>query len=100
VQLSRAVRPLSRHVYLLHCHHDLKCALGFVAIAKASRDLPWDSSLHQPQALVLSAIANYGVPIPIRLLLILGGNLKREGLLCLKAVPPVRPRQGTQKTVN
>src|SRR5882757_2430309 len=84
-----------RDVDLPHLHHRGECALGFSAAGRhrlhqhARRDLPGDApSVLAPAArALLAAIADDGVPVAVGLLLILGGNLEREGF--------VMPERGT-----
>src|SRR6185312_13708858 len=85
---SAAPRRLDRgDVDLLHAHHRFKRALGFLAAGchglgqHARRDLPGDAPLvFAPAArALLAAIADDGVPVTVGLLLIVGGDLKREG---------------------
>src|SRR5882724_11342432 len=75
-------------VDLLHAHHRIKRALCFIAAGRhrlgqhTRRDLPGDTPLvFAPAAgALLATIADDGVPITVGLLLIVGGNLEREGL--------------------
>src|SRR5436305_4745603 len=106
---SAPTRCLDRgDVDLLHAHHRTKRALCLIAAGRhrlhqhARRDLPGDAPLvFAPAARTfLAAIADDGVPVAVGLLLIVRGDLEREGSLCLNTGPPLRPRQGTPATVN
>src|SRR4029078_9207704 len=90
---SAAQRGLDRgDVDLLHGHHRLERALGFIAAGchrfgqHARRDLP----RHAPFVLapatraLLTAIADDGIPIAVGLGLILGGDHERKGLAMLE----------------
>src|SRR5436190_9194508 len=90
---SAAPRCLDRgDVDLLHAHHRLKRALCFVAAGRhrlsqhARRDLPGDTPpVFAPAArALLSTIADDGVPVAVGLLLIVGGDLEREGFAMLE----------------
>src|SRR6478672_8988434 len=100
---SAAPRRLDRgHVNLLHFHHRFKRALGFSAAGgkrlgqHARRDLPGDApSVFAPAALaLLAAIADDGVPVAVGLLLIVGGDLEREGLVMFEHGAAVEPDTG------
>src|SRR6266478_1470582 len=88
--ISAAPRGLDRgDVDLLHFHHRIKGTLCFRAADRqcldqhARRDLPGDAPLVlAPAALALLAtIANDGLPVAVGLLLIVGGDLEREGFI-------------------
>src|SRR5262249_12553757 len=76
-------------VDLLHPHHRIECTLCFVAASgqrlgqHARRDLPGNPPLvFAPAARAfLPAIADYGVPVAVGLVLIVGGDLEREGFV-------------------
>src|SRR5437899_2206878 len=86
--VSAVPRRLDRgDVDLLHAHHRIKRALCFIAAGRqrlgqhARRDLPGDAPLvFAPAArTLLAAIADDGVPVAVGLVLIVGGDLEREG---------------------
>src|SRR5258708_13324467 len=88
--ISAAPRGLDRaDVDFLHFHHRIKRPLCFGAADRqrlgqhARGDLPGDAPLVlAPAALALLAtIANDGVPVAVGLLLIVGGDLEREGFV-------------------
>src|ERR1041385_3325054 len=92
-----ALLPLPRRLYrgdvdLLHTHHCFKRALCFFTADRqrvgqhSRRDLPGDAPLvFAPTArALLAAIANDGIPVAVSLLLILGGDLDREGFVVLE----------------
>src|SRR3954471_22382327 len=100
---SAAARRLDRgDVDLLHAHHRVKRALCFIAAGgeglgqHARRDLPGDAPLvFAPAArALLAAIADDGVPVAVSLLLIVGGDLEREGFVVLERGPAVEPDTG------
>ena len=106
---SAAPRRLDRgDVDLLHAHHRIKRALCFIAAGRqrlgqhARRDLPGDAPLvFAPAALaLLAAIADDGVPVAVGLLLIVGGDLEREGFVMLERGTAVEADTGTPATVN
>src|ERR1700704_2116211 len=87
---SAAPRRLDRgDVDLPHVHHGIKCALCFIAASgkrldqHARRDLPGNAPLvFAPAACaLLPAIADDGVPVAVGFLLIVGGDLEREGFV-------------------
>src|SRR4051812_42783950 len=87
---ATASRRLDRgDVDLLHAHHRVKRALCFIAAGReglgqhARRDLPGDAPLvFAPAArALLTAIADDSVPVAVRLLLIVGGDLEQEGFV-------------------
>src|SRR6185437_2390601 len=87
---SAAPRRLNRSdVDLLHAHHRIEGAFCFTAADRqrlgqhARRDLPRDApSVLAPAArALLPAIADDGVPVAVRLLLIVSGDLEREGFV-------------------
>src|SRR5262245_31744720 len=77
------------YIDLSHAHHRIERALCFVAPGSqrlgqhARRDLPRDAPLvFAPTALaLLAAITDDGVPVAVGLLLIVGGDLEREGFV-------------------
>src|SRR5918999_6337140 len=79
-------------VDLLHVHHRIERALCFIAAhgerlgQHARRDLPGDAPLVLSPAAraLLAAIADDGVPVAVGLLLIVGGDLEREGFAMLE----------------
>src|SRR6185295_2784216 len=90
---SAAPRRLNRgDVDFLHFHHRIESALCFIAANRkrvgqyARRDLPGNSPfIFAPSALaLLSAITDDGVPVAVRLFLIFGRDLKREGFVMLE----------------
>src|SRR5262245_3322042 len=76
-------------VDLFHPHHRLECALCFIATSGerlgqyARRDLPGNAPLcFSPATFAfLPAIADDGVPVAVGLVLIVGGDLEREGFI-------------------
>src|SRR5258706_7850157 len=98
--ISSAPRGLDRgDVDLLHFHHSIKRTLCFSTADRqrldqhARRDLPGDAPLVlAPAALALLAtIANDGVPVAVGLLLIVGGDLEREGFVMFEGRTAVEP---------
>src|SRR5258705_7136143 len=98
--ISAAPRGLDRgDVDLLHFHHRVECSLCFSAADRqrlgqhAWRDLPGDAPfVLAPAALALLAtIANDGVPVSVGLLLIVGGDLEREGFVMFERRTAVEP---------
>src|SRR6267154_728569 len=88
VVTSAAPRRFDRgDVDFLHAHHGIECALCFSATGRqclhqhARRDLPGDAPLVLAPAArtLLAAIADDGVPVAVGLVLIVGGDLEREG---------------------
>src|SRR4030081_2759724 len=79
-------------VDLLPAHHRLERALCFIAAGRhrlcqhARCDLPGDAPLVLAPAAraLLASIADNGVPVAVGLLLIIGGDLKRESLVMLE----------------
>src|SRR5215468_8743969 len=90
------------YVDLLHAHHRIERALCFVAAGSqrlgqhARRDLPGDTPLvFAPTAsALLAAIADDGVPVAVGLLLIVRGNLEREGFAMLERGPAIEAETG------
>src|SRR4051794_24814358 len=89
---SAAHRCLDRgDVDLRHVHHRIKRAFGLTAACRkrlrqdARRDLPRHTPLvFAPAArALLAAIADYRIPVAIGLVLIVGGDLEREGFVVL-----------------
>src|SRR5262249_8783444 len=89
-------------VDLLHSHHCLKRAFCFIAAdcerlgQNPRRDLPGDAPLvFAPAALaLLTAIAYDGVPVVVCLLLIISGDLEREGFVMLEYGTAVKADTG------
>src|SRR5215510_13194475 len=79
-------------VDLPHGHHRIKRALCFIATGgqgfgqHTRRDLPRHAPLVLTPAAraLLAAIADDGVPVAVGLLLIVGGDLEREGFVVLE----------------
>src|SRR5258708_16177025 len=93
MKISAAPRRFDRgDVDLLHAHHGIECALCFIAAGRqrlcqhARRDLPGDAPLVLAPAArtLLASIADNCVPVAVGLLLIIGGDLKRESLVMLE----------------
>src|SRR5256714_74762 len=93
MRISAAPRRLDRgDVDFIHAHHGIKCALGFTAAGRhrlhqhARRDLPGDAPLVLAPAArtLLASIADNSVPVAVGLLLIIGGDLKRESFVMLE----------------
>src|ERR1700704_1237282 len=93
MKISAAPRRFDRgDVDFLHAHHGLERALCFIAAGRhrlrqhARRDLPGDAPfvLAPAARTLLAAIADDGVPVAVGLLLIVGGDLKREGFVVLE----------------
>src|SRR5205823_1939305 len=85
---SAPSRRLDRgDVGLLNAHHLIECALCLITVGSkrlgqhARRELPGDAPLvFAPAArTLLAAIADDGVPVDVGLVLIVGGDLEREG---------------------
>src|SRR5436190_18138909 len=100
---SAAPRCLDRgNVDLLHAHHRIEGALGYIAAGRerlgqhARRDLPGDAPLvFAPAArALLAATADDGVPIAVGLCLIVGGDLEREGFVVLEHGTAVEAETG------
>src|SRR3984893_11503345 len=90
---SAAPRRFDRgDVDFLHAHHGTECALCFIAAGRqrlcqhARCDLPGDAPLVLAPAArtFLASIADNGVPVAVGLLLIIGGDLKRESFVMLE----------------
>src|SRR3546814_6262611 len=95
---STSPRRLDRgDVDFLHGHHGIKRALCFVAAGRqgvgqyARSDLPGNPPLVLAPAAraLLAAVADDGIPIAVGLLLIVGGDLEREGFVMLERGTPV-----------
>src|SRR3979490_717559 len=79
-------------VDFLHAQHGSECAFCFSAAGRhrlhqhARRDLPGDAPLVLAPAArtLLASIADNGVPVAVGLLLIIGGDLKRESFVMLQ----------------
>src|SRR3981081_4295825 len=90
------------NVDLLHAHHRIERALCFIAAGRhglgqhAWRYLPGDAPLVLAPAAraLLAAIADDGVPIAVGLLLIVGGDLEREGFVMLEHRTAVEAETG------
>src|SRR6516225_7389788 len=100
---SAATRSLDcSDVDLLHAHHRLKRALRFTAAGSqrlgqhARCDLPGDAPpVFAPAALALLAtVAHNGIPIAVGFLLIVGGDLKGEGLVVLEGGTAIETHAG------
>src|SRR6266516_6872775 len=103
MKISAAPRRLDRgDVYFLHTHHGIECALCFSAAGRhrlgqhARRDLPGDAPLVLAPAAraLLASIADNGVPVAVGLLLIIGGDLKRESFIVLEHGTAVEAHTG------
>src|SRR6267154_403728 len=103
VVTSAAPRRLDRgDVDFLHAHHGIECAFCFSTTGRhrlcqhARRDLPGDAPLVLAPAArtLLAAIADNGVPVAVGLLLIIGGDLKRESLVMLEHGTAVQAKAG------
>src|SRR5262245_51273882 len=90
---GRPPRPLDRgDVDFLHSHHRVESALCFIAASRkrvgqhTRRDLPGNSPfvLAPPALALLPAIADDCFPVAVRLFLIFGRDLEREGLVMLE----------------
>ena len=85
-----------------HSHHRLESALGFIAASRervgqhARRDLPGNSPLvlAPPALALLPAIADDCVPVAVRLCLVFGRDLEREGFVVLEHGPAVEAETG------
>src|SRR3982074_2293420 len=93
MKVSAAPRRFDRgDIDFLHAHHGIECALCFSAASRhclcqhARRDLPGDAPLVLAPAArpLLASIADNGVPVAVGLLLIIGGDLKRESFVMLE----------------
>src|SRR5690606_36433871 len=100
---SPAPRRLDRgHVDLLHVHHRVEGALGFSAAGRhdfgqdARCDLPRDAPfvLAPAARALLAAVADNGVPVAVGFLLIVGGDLEREGFVVLEGRAAVEAEAG------
>src|SRR6267154_4354042 len=103
VNISAAPRRFDRgDVDFPHAHHGIECALCFSAAGRqrlhqhARRDLPGDAPLVLAPAActLLASIADNGVPVAVGLLLIIGGDLKRESFVMLERGTAVEPDTG------
>ena len=101
--MSAASRRFDRSdVDFLHVHHGIECALCFSAAGRqrlcqhARRDLPGDAPLVLAPAAraLLATIADDGVPVTVGLLLIVGGDLKREGFVMLERGTAIEAETG------
>src|SRR5438876_11056504 len=93
MKISAAPRRFDRgDVDFLHAHHGIECALCFIAAGRhrlcqhTRRDLPGDAPLVLAPATrtLLASIADNSVPVAVGLLLIIGGDLKRESFVMLE----------------
>src|SRR5229473_5065868 len=93
VNISATPRRFDRgDVDFLHTHHGIECTLCFIAAGRqrlcqhARRNLPGDAPLVLAPAArtLLASIADNGVPVAVGLLLIIGGDLKRESFVMLE----------------
>src|ERR1700716_204023 len=107
MKISAAPRRFDRgDVDFLHAQHGIECALCFSAAGRhrlhqhARRDLPGDAPLVLAPAArtLLASIADNGVPVAVGLLLIIGGDLKRESFVMLERGTAVEA--DTPATVN
>src|SRR4030081_2342833 len=103
MKISAAPRRFDRgDVDFLHAHHGIECALCFIAAGghrlcqHARRDLPGDAPLVLAPATrtLLACIADNGVPVAVGLLLIVGGDLKRESFVMLERGTAVKANTG------
>src|SRR5712672_3761268 len=103
VATSAAPRRFDRgDVDFPHAHHGIECALCFSATGRqclcqhARRDLPGDAPLVLAPAArtLLASIADNCVPVAVGLLLIIGGDLKRESLVMLERGTAVKTDAG------
>jgi hypothetical protein len=109
MKISAAPRRFDRgDVDFLHAHHGIECALCFIAAGghclcqHARRNLPGDAPLVLAPAArtLLAPIADNGVPVAVGLLLIIGGDLKRESFVMLERGTAVEADTGDAATVN
>src|SRR4029077_8850208 len=100
---SAAPRRLDRgDVDFRHSHHRLESAFGFVAASRervgqhARRVLPGNSPLvlAPPALALLPAIADDCVPVAVRLCLVFGRDLEREGFVVLEHRAAVEAETG------
>src|SRR3954470_18986020 len=100
---SSAPRRLDRsNVDLPHAHHRVECALCLIAAGgkrlgqHARRDLPrYAPLIFAPTArTLLATIADDSVPVAVSLLLIVGGDLEREGFVMLERGAAVKTNTG------
>ena len=90
-QPRRAASIAATSIFFI-VHHRVERALGFGAAGRhrlgqhARRDLPGDAPLVLAPAAraLLAAVADDGVPVAVGLLLVVGGDLEREGLVVLE----------------
>src|SRR5882762_10895627 len=103
VTLSAAPGRLDRgDVDFFHGHHGRESALGFIAADRqrlrqhARRDLPGDAPfvLAPAARALLASIADNGVPVAVGLLLVIGGDLKRESFGMLERGTAVEAETG------
>src|SRR5712672_3894915 len=103
VATSAAPRRFDRgDVDFPHAHHCIECALRFSATGRqclcqhARRDLPGNAPLVLAPAArtLLASIADNGVPVAVGLLLIIGGDLKRESFVMLEYGTAVEANTG------
>src|SRR5258707_3358321 len=109
MKISAAPRRFDRgDVDFLHAHHGVECPLCFIAAGRqrlcqhARRDLPGNAPLVLAPAArtLLASIADNGVPLAVGLLLIIGGDLKRDSFVMLVRGTAVEAHTRTPPTVN
>src|SRR3989344_5293316 len=91
-ELSTSRGFYSGDIDFLHCHHRVKSTFGFIAPCRQTVRQPPRSYLPRHSPLVfapparafLSAILNDGIPIAVRLFLIVRRNLERDRLALLE----------------
>src|SRR6267154_713030 len=103
VNISAVPRRFDRgDVDFPHAHHGIECTLCFIAANRqrlcqhARRDLPGDAPLVLAPAAraLLASIADNSVPVAVGLLLIIGGDLKRESFVMLERGTAVKTDAG------
>src|SRR5712671_2260378 len=103
VNISAAPRRFDRgDVDFPHAHHGIECTLRFIAAGRqrlhqhAWRDLPGDAPpvLAPAARTLLASIADDGIPVAVGLLLIIGGDLKRESFVMLERGAAVEAHTG------
>src|SRR5258708_28263591 len=103
MKISAAPRRFDRGgVDVLHADHGIECAVCFIAAGRqrlcqhARRDLPGDAPLVLAPAArtLLASIADNSVPLAVVLLLIIGGDLKRESFCHLEGGTAVKTDAG------
>src|SRR5258705_5950841 len=103
VNISAVPRRFDRgDVDFPHAHHGIECTLCFIAANRqrlckhARRDLPGDAPLVLAPAerALLASMADDGIPVAVGLLLIIGGDLKRESFVMLERGTAVEAHTG------